>query len=63
MKNIEYKCNICTTIKHKGNLMSFYWKSNTTPQKYILHENVNLSDSHICNDCIDVVVNFVKSLS
>lgn len=58
MKKVEYKCNMCNQVKHVGCLMSFYWESGIIPQRYTLRSDLDISDSHICDECINVIVSF-----
>lgn len=52
-----YKCNLCMQNMDKKDMYSFYWKSDKTPQGFILNENTDASDKHICVKCIDVIKN------
>jgi hypothetical protein len=53
MKTETYKCNLCRQETEKNKLFSYYWKSAKVPQGYILTDDIQGSDVHICYKCID----------
>jgi hypothetical protein len=58
-KTTTYKCNLCgrteKSIEAKKNLKAFYWKSDKSPQGYVLTDNLDSCDRHICNNCIEII--------
>ena len=63
MKKIEYRCNLCKEVNKKPHIISYTWNSSIIPQGYILSDNIDSSDTHICVECVNVIVNHIKSLS
>lgn len=55
MKIVGYKCNMCGDIKSKNELICMYWDCRITPQQWILSNDLNSSDRHICKSCISVI--------
>lgn len=60
-KTIRYTCNLCGFFENgnnaKGKLKAFYFKCDMIPQGYILSENLDSSDKHLCNECIRIIKN------
>jgi hypothetical protein len=56
MKKVEYLCNLCNEKTAKEDLKTMYYKSDTTPQRYvILNGELDKSDKHICIKCISLI--------
>jgi len=54
-----YKCNLCWEEKQKEDLFCLYWNSTLDMGHsfggYEFSRNTELSDKHICSECIDRV--------
>lgn len=55
MKQVTNTCDLCRQEKARVHLKSFYFDSSKIPQSYILTDNLLLSDTHICELCINVI--------
>jgi hypothetical protein len=56
MRKEEYFCNLCGEKTEKENLKTLYWKSDITPQRYVLLKDMwRESDKHICKKCITLI--------
>jgi hypothetical protein len=61
MKKVEYKCNMCQEVKPKTDIACMYWKSDMSPQGWVLSDlKVDNSDIHICYECIVRIKNFAN---
>ena len=58
MKKIEYKCNLCGEVQPPLSLLCLWWCSTSIPQTYILTNNIDGSDKHICMDCIKLIKDY-----
>ena len=60
MREITYICNLCgrdeLSSEATKHFKSFYWKSDKIPQGYILSNNLDSCDKHICKDCINTII-------
>lgn len=55
MKKVEYCCDLCKETKPKAELNCMYFKCSIIPQRYILSKDLDGSDKHICDDCIELI--------
>ncbi len=69
-KQVKYFCNLCTEEKKNEDLMCMYFDSTKMFIEdfvkhfggYVLKKDLNLSDKHICLDCIDIVIEQEKTI-
>lgn len=59
MKTVKYHCDLCREEKKKEDLKTLFFKSDITPQRYVLLDNqTEKSDKHICIDCVKLIKDF-----
>lgn len=65
-KKVEYKCNLCHQEKKRENLRAMYWTTvkneDNYKAQYVLTDSIDLSGTHICFSCIEVVKGYVNPL-
>lgn len=58
---MRHNCNLCLEQKEREEITAFYFKSDITPQRYVLDKSkINDCDKHICNNCIEIVISDAK---
>jgi len=60
MKKVTYKCNLCWEPKERSELICLYLgvPKGELKDRYHLVENLDLSDKHICKECIEIIKNY-----
>jgi len=57
MKKVTYQCNLCTEQSPKENMIALYFKSDISPQRYVLDKSkVDECDKHICTKCVSLIM-------
>ena len=59
MKKETFSCNLCRTEKDKKELKSFYFKCDIIPQQFVIHNDISVSDVHICSNCLIVIEKYI----
>jgi hypothetical protein len=59
MKEVKYKCNMCLEIiANREDILCMKWKTSIFPQAYVITDEIDASDKHICTRCLALIGEF-----